>query len=155
MGENPLDRFRRSIDPAPITGHDHRGSTLIAYEAFRVANKRQLRLKICPALRAWERMHYGYLLRIVEDGLYGTELALVFTFSVVVIKGRNLQPIAEAIDAEACEFIQQYDPARWQTPTDATAPFIEDIAIHVHTEMVKAADKVLMDIDEIQRNLSM
>lgn len=152
MTANPLDKFRRDADLAPVAGKNHLGSSLAPYEAFKIASKRQLRLKVRPAMRAWERINYGYLLRIVEDGIYGTEIALVFTFSVIVIKGRNLQPIAEAIDAECCEFVQQYDPTRWNKPTDATAPFIEEMTIHVHTAMVEASDKVLVDIEETRRS---
>jgi hypothetical protein len=100
------------------------------YRAFHAVDRQQFRLRVRPVSLAWERLTYNYLLRIVEDNGYGTEIALVYTFCVVVIKGRNLQPIAEAIDAESCEFIQQYDPDTWQKPSDAQAPIIDNIKIH-------------------------
>lgn len=150
--ENPLDKFRRNAGSPSNAGKILTGPGPTPYEAYKASNKRQFRLKIRPAIRAWERMTYGYLTHIVEDGIYGTELALVFTFSVVVMKGRNLQQIAEAIDAETCEFIQQFDPDRWTEPTDPKAPFISEITIHVQAGMVKASDKVLADIEHTRQN---
>lgn len=76
-------------------------------------------------------MPYGYLLRVVEDGIYGTELCLVYTFAVFVILGRNLTGIADAIAEERCEFVQEYDADRWSMPTDQSAPFVESIEVHV------------------------
>lgn len=153
MEENPLDKFRRRTFESPSlpTGNVPTYPGTTQYEAFKVVNKRQTRLKVRPFMRAWERVTYAYLLRIVEDGIYGTEIALVFTFCVIVIRGRNLQPLAEALDAECCEFIQQFDPTQWKMPTDKNAPFIENITIHVQT-MVEASDKALADIEATRRN---
>ena len=127
---DPLAKFRKTPDAVtpPATGP---ASGAGAYEAFKAVDRRQYRLAIRPANRAWERVTYSYLLRVVEDGAFGTELCLVYTFMVVVIKGRNLQPIGDAIDAESCMFIQQYDGDKWEKPTDTAAPFIESIEIHV------------------------
>ena len=100
------------------------------YEAFRAVDRRQYRLAIRPANGGWERVTYSYLLRIVEDGGLGTQICLVYTFMVVIIKGRNLNAVADAIDAESCLFVQEYDSVRWQKPADASAPFIDSIEIH-------------------------
>ena len=67
----------------------------------------------------------------MEDGIYGTELCLVYTFAVFVILGRNLSGIADAIADERCEFVQEYDADRWPMPTDNSAPFVESIEVHV------------------------
>lgn len=121
------------------------GPARVQYEAFKVSDRRQIRLKVRPALRAWERMSYGYLQHITEDGIYGTQLGIVYTFSVVVIKGRNLKPIIDAIDAETCEFVQAFDPHRWDMPSDPKAPFIESITVHVQTR-VEAMDQARAEI---------
>ncbi len=125
---DPLGRYR---NPGGVGGNVVAGPVQTPYEAFGLAKKRPLRLKIRPAMRAWERVGYAHLLRILENGIYGTQLSLVFTFGVVLIEGRNLQPIADAIDAETCDFIQEFDSDRWPTPTDEKTPFISKIAIHM------------------------
>ena len=119
----------------PNTGTpcDIAASSSDTYEAFRLyKRKRKLyRLGLRPIGRAWERVVYSHLNRIGEDGLNGKTLTLVFsTFLAVVIHGRNLRPIADAIDLEICEFVQQYDPARWPMPQDASAPFIESMEFY-------------------------
>ena len=141
MAVDPLEKFRKKPTEtagAPIVGAGE-------YEAFKAVDRRQYRLKIRPSMRAWERVPYAYLHRIVEDGAFGTELCLIYAFMVVVIKGRNLHLVADAIDEERCEYVQQYDPDKWAKPTDASAAFIESIDIHVETR-VEAADESLTDI---------
>jgi hypothetical protein len=120
------------------------------YQALRVAEGRQQRLKLRPRQRAWERINYGYLQRIVEDGRFGTQLGLVFSFAVIIIKGRNLQAVADAIDQERCESLTQFDPQQWPRPSDPGAPFIEGMEFHVQTR-VEASDQLLSDIEAAGR----
>ena len=125
---DPLAQFRKEKSPSgesssPI-GSDE-------YQAFKAVDRRQMRLAVRPTNHAWERVPYGYLLRVVEDGIYGTELCLVYTFAVFVILGRNLTTIADAIADERCEFVQEYDESRWPMPSDPNAPFVESIEVHV------------------------
>jgi hypothetical protein len=129
---DPLAKFRsnRSFElvvndapPPPLAQKE-------AYLAFRKSSKRQSRLGVRPALQAWSRLHYPHLLQIIENGRWGTELVLEYNFGVVVISGRNLKEIVDAIDAETCEFIEQYDPYYYDMPTDSTAPFIEKLEIY-------------------------
>lgn len=138
MSSDLLQRFRGGSPSDKVLS----GPARVTYQAFRRSDARIQRLKVRPRARAWERMHYGYLQRIVEDSIYGTQLGLVFTFAVVILQGRNLQAVAEAIDAEQCEFVQQFDPSRWEEPSDPKAPFIESIEIHVQTK-VEAADALV------------
>lgn len=119
----------------PNTGSavDIAASSSDTYEAFRLyKRKRKLyRIGIRAVDRAWERVVYSHLTRIAQDQTHGKALTLVFsTFMVVVIRGRNLLPIADAIDLEICEFVQQYDPARWAMPQDKSAPFIESMEFY-------------------------
>ena len=127
------------------------GPTRVVYAAFTVAERRPARLKIRPARRAWERMTYNYLQYISEDGIYGTQLALVFAFSVVIIKGRNLHALVDAIDAELCESVQEFDASRWDLPADPKAPFVESIKIHVQTR-VEAMDQARAEIGALRRS---
>jgi hypothetical protein len=123
VSTDPLEQFRRT--PAKSATADSGD-----YEAFKAVDRRQLRLHVRPSGASWNRLPYSYLLRIVEDGPYGTELVLVYTFAVVVILGRNLQQIAEAIADERCVFVEEWDTERREKPKDDSEPFIESIKVH-------------------------
>ena len=157
MALDPLQQFRGGAAVVPAARHATNATTSEAanprqqgYQAFGVAGKRQHRLRIRPSQRAWERISYGYLYRLVEDGAFGTQLGLIYSFAFVVIKGRNLQPLADAIDAELCEYVQQFDPRQWASPPDAKAPFVDSIAFHVETR-VEASDRMLAEIAQPSR----
>ena len=125
---DPLAQFRKQKGSAGEADTPHGSND---YQAFKAVDRRQIRLALRPTNHAWERVPYGYLLRVVEDGIYGTELCLVYTFAVFVILGRNLTGIADAIADERCEFVQEYDESRWPMPSDPDAAFVESIDVHV------------------------
>ena len=113
------------------------------YEAFKAVNRRQLRVHIRPVGSPGERMTYGYLHRIVDDEGRDEQLALVFSFAVVILRGRGLYAVAEALDEERCQWVQQFDPARWPMPA-AGKPLIESINIHIDRErMAEAHDEFM------------
>ena len=99
------------------------------YIAYKPVDRRQLRLAVRPASGSWERINYRFLLRIIENSDKGTEMTLVFTFMAVQVTGRNLRPVAHAIDKEMCVYLQAFDPLRFDHPVDDTAPFIDKITI--------------------------
>ena len=139
MADDTMDRFFRNATAR--NGSATRvlaGPGVVQYAAFGIAKKPLRRLAIRPRMRTWERAGYPFLLRVLEDGVYGESMALVFTFMGVLIRGRNLKPIIEAIDAETCEFIQEYDADRWPRPTDEKAPFIESIQIEAENKFTFA-----------------
>ena len=107
------------------------------YEAFKAVNRRQLRLHIRPVGSPGERMTYGYLHRIVDDEGRNEQLAFVFLFAVVIVRGRNLYPVADAVAEERAEWVQQYDPARWPMPAE-DKPLIESIVVHTAREQMAA-----------------
>jgi hypothetical protein len=122
-----------------------------AYEAFKAVNRRQLRVHIRPVGRAGERMTYGYLHRIADDGGLYEQIALIFSFAVVILRGRNLYPVAEAVMEERCEWVQQYDAARWPMPA-ADKPLVESIDIHVAREqMASGHDEFLANAAKDKR----
>jgi hypothetical protein len=114
-----------------------------AYEAFKAVNRRQTRVHIRPVGSPGERMTYGYLHRIVDDEGRDEQLALVFSFAVVVLRGRNLYAVAEALDEERCQWVQQHDPARWPMPAE-DKPLIESIDIHIDREQMATAHDEFM-----------
>jgi hypothetical protein len=120
-----------------------------SYTAFKEAVTEIRRVKIRPRMRAWERMSYAHLLRIVENG-YGTELGMRFSFSVVVIKGRNLESLGDALDRQSCDVIYEFDSDVWDPPTDPKAPFVESIIILTETreENVAASERMVADMSK-------
>lgn len=125
---DPLSQFRRRVpgsatEPTPPKGADD-------YAAFDAKDKVD-RLKIRRANDPTRSPGYAYLLDIVYDGPYGTNFVLVYTFLMVLVKGRNLQNVITALEMGTADFIQEFDADRWQVPTDSKAPFIESIEVVV------------------------
>lgn len=131
MGD-PLAQYRRKpIAPSgpssgPPTGADD-------YVAFDAKDKLD-RVRIRRAMAPTRSPGYAYLLDVVYDGPYGTNFVLVFTFMVVLVRGRNLQPVVAALEGGMADFIQEFDADRWKVPTDPKAPFIESIEVIVKEE---------------------
>jgi hypothetical protein len=112
------------VEPTPPKGPNE-------YVAFDVKDRVE-RLSIRQAKESWRTPGYGYLLDIAHDGPYGTNFALYYSFMMIVlVEGRNLQPLIMALQMGTAEFIQEYDPERWPMPKDGTAPFIESIKVVV------------------------
>jgi hypothetical protein len=101
------------------------------YTAFNRLSRAQYSLKARPKDSIWTRLNYSSLLRIEEDQFYGKSIALYFTFAVVLIRGRNLQTIADAIDVHQCEYVQEFDAERWPEPSDEKAPVITELMVEM------------------------
>ena len=50
---------------------------------------------------------------------------------MVMVRGRNLQPVIMALEMATADVIQEFDPDRWDKPTDEKAPFIDSIEVVV------------------------
>ena len=74
---------------------------------------------------------HAYLLDVVYDGKYGTNFVLVYTFLMVLVRGKNLQPVVMALESGTADFIQEFDADVWQKPTDEAAPIITSIEVVV------------------------
>lgn len=136
---DPLAQFRkRPVGMAtPPTGEGE------GYAAFGAKDKVE-RLKIRRAMAATRSPGYAYLLDLAYDGPFGTNFVLVYTFMIVMVRGRNLQPIIMALETGTADFIQEFDPDKWEKPSDEKAPFIESIEVVVkeNGEGVAEAEKV-------------
>jgi len=128
---DPLAQWRKK---SPATVAKQASSPLVVpegYVAFDAKDKVD-RLSIRQANLQSRTPAYGYLLDITHDGPYGTNFVLYFSFMMVVlVEGRNLQPIIKAVQMGTAEFIQEYDADRWPKPEDEKAPFIESITVMV------------------------
>jgi hypothetical protein len=128
MVNDPLSQFRKTTTGSkgemvpPAEGEE--------YAAFGTKD-RVRRLRIRSTTAPVNAPGYNILLNVVSDGQDGTNFILVYSVLMVLVRGRNLQKMVFAIENEMADFIQEFDPDKWQKPTDATAPVIESIEIKV------------------------
>ncbi len=125
MPDDPLAQYRRT-SPNPVgrvvpTDMDE-------YTAFGTKDKVH-RLRIRSLTAPVNSPGYNILLNVVYDGEQGTHFMLVYTVLMVLVQGRNLQKLVFAIENGMADYIQQFDPARWQKPADAGATIIDSIEV--------------------------
>ncbi len=106
------------------------------YSAFG-AKDRVERLKIKCANQPTRAPGYNNLLEIVYDGGYGTNFVLSFNWLMVLVRGKNLQPVVMALLAGSADYIQEFDPSIWAKPLDDKKPFIESIEVVVHEKQME------------------
>lgn len=123
---DPLDKYRRPQgQPAEEEDPDLStpdGKTYLAYRA----GKKPRRLTVRRRREAHRAPAYGYLIDVMWDGDAGKNIALVFSHSTIMLRGKNLQDLARQLAGESVVFIQEFDGARWENPA-AEEPIIESI----------------------------
>ena len=125
---DPLAQYRKK--PASAADNTTTPKEPEGYVAFDAKDKVD-RLKIRRANDPTRAPGYAYLLDVVYDGPFGTNFVLVYTFLMVLVKGRNLQPVIMALEMATADFIQEFDADKWKMPKDEKAPFIESIEVVV------------------------
>jgi hypothetical protein len=128
MANDPLSQFRKT--PTASNGGAVPPTEADEYAAFGTKD-RVRRLRIRSAAAPVNAPGYNILLNVVSDGQDGSNFILVYSVLLVLVRGRNLQKMVFAIENEMADYIQEFDPEKWQKPTDATAPLIESIEIKV------------------------
>jgi hypothetical protein len=123
-----LERHDRQDAETPLPSDDD-------YLAFHAVDRDQKRLSARAVGLAWVHASYSFLQYVTEDAGRGRIFYIIFGFMVIEVRGKNLSPVVDAIRRDACAFIQQYDPARWRKPKDASIPFIDSITFHHGAEM--------------------
>ena len=126
MANDPLAPYRKTPvqsngGAVPPTGEEE-------YAAFGTKD-RVRRMRIRSVTAPVNAPGYNILLNVVADGQDGSNFILVYSVLLVLVRGRNLQKMVFAIENEMADYIQEFDPDKWQKPTDATAPLIESIEI--------------------------
>jgi len=132
---DPLAQFRKKPAGAtePPPGEPE------GYVAFGTKDKVE-RLRIRRAFAPTRSPGYAYLLDIAYDGPFGTNFVLVYTFLMVLVRGKNLQPVVMALESGTADFIQEFDSDKWERPKDEKAPFIESIEVVVKENGEGAAE---------------
>ena len=128
MPDDPLAEFRKT-PPAP-RGGPIPPKEADEYVAFGTKDKVN-RLRIRSVMAPVNAPGYHILLNVVCDGEYGTNFVLLYTVLMVLVRGKNLQKVVFAIENGQADFIQEFDPDKWQKPTDANAAIIESIEIKI------------------------
>ena len=125
MADDLLAQYRKTstnpVGKAVPTGTNE-------YVAFGVRDKVH-RLRIRSLTAPVNSPGYNILLNVVYDGEQGTNFMLVYTVLMVLVRGKNLQKLIFAIENGHADYIQQFDPARWQKPTEADAAMIDSIEV--------------------------
>ena len=134
---DPLHKYRRTPLPPQTEAATPEPEAVEEYLAF-AAKERVERLKIKRASAPTRSPGYDYLLDVAYDGGYGTNFVLVYTFMMVLVRGKNLQPVIMALQAGTADFIQEFDQDEWAKPA-ADAPLIESIEVVVQDSAFSTA----------------
>ena len=106
------------------------------YKAFELRDN-AARLEIRRATQPSRFPAYSYLLDISYDRFHQSAFALVYTFMVVTVNGRNLEKVVHAINFGDCDAITEFDPKRHEKPAKGE-PLIESIDIVTADEKIDA-----------------
>jgi hypothetical protein len=125
MADDLLAQYRKTstnpVGKAVPTGTNE-------YVAFGVRDKVH-RLRIRSLTAPVNSPGYNILLNVVYDGEQGTNFMLVYTVLMVLVRGKNLQKLIFAIENGNADYIQQFDPAKWQKPAETDAVIIDSIEV--------------------------
>ncbi len=123
--QDPLSKFRITGGTESANADDK--AALPLYLAHNSKDKiRYLQIKQSLEHRS---PAYDYLLDVITDADRGREIALIFSFMLVKIRGKNLQEVATSLMRRHCEFIQIYDAECFSLSRKANEPIIESIEI--------------------------
>lgn len=109
MNETSDPRHYQAIDPRDRTRQD------------------SLELRLKDGRTYWLKHADRHLMALSGDG---RALSIFFYSLSVVFRGRNLREVATAIDGRNVPWVQEFDPARWDRPTDGRTAFIESLELY-------------------------
>jgi hypothetical protein len=101
----------------------------VPYEAFR-KGKPRTNVNISTKDTDAYTLRYSAIFNIVVDQDTYTSIVLFTQVMAVEIKGKHLSAVHQALTSDTCEFMQEFTPAKFIAPDDATAPLIESVEVH-------------------------
>jgi hypothetical protein len=105
-----------------------KSKVLPEYQAFATKDRlKSLQIKRKGEVQA---PAYAYLLNVISDDERGEEIALIYSFMLVKIRGKHLQEVAQALIMHQCHFISEYNPDKHPQP-EPSEPLISSIEIVV------------------------
>jgi hypothetical protein len=131
--KDPLATFRAT--PKNLSQAETDPPSPEKYEAFSSKDRPSERLEIRALNHAWHHPSYRYLQNVIADARFGTELVLSYSFLMVKIGGRHLQPVTRAIKEGHCEWIEQFDADAFPLP-DPQKPIITSIELIVPKDTI-------------------
>jgi hypothetical protein len=132
MDDDPLAEFRRDGNaPVPLSvRRAAQSSRQRAYEAFSAQDtQRPARINIRRKGGVSQAPAYNFIVDISYDDERYDGILLLLTTMTVIIRGRNLRPVADALIQGTCRFVQEFREDLFDRPQDAGAPFIETIDV--------------------------
>ena len=130
MSVDPLDKYRKKPTQASQAQPDDEADEGFpeeekGYMAYRQGNKAK-RIIVKRRVEAHRAPGYSYLVDVMWDGDQGEEIGLVFSHTTIMIRGKHLQDLARQLATEKVQFIQEFDPQKWDHPGKGE-PIIESI----------------------------
>jgi hypothetical protein len=95
----------------------------------RKANRAAYRL-IIPNQGPDDRFLPFTRLTLIDASKDGGQIIMEFSGCSVLLDGRNLRPVANAIATYCCGSVEAFDASRRDQPTDPEAPFIKSVRFH-------------------------
>jgi hypothetical protein len=124
---DPLAEFRRAGNTPKAAQGPEQG--LIPYKAFAVAPRGSTPRLDIRWRELGHALSYSTLLDIVYDPSDYTGFFLAFSINLEVkVDGRGLHPVVDALKANSCEFLEEYDAKRF-APPEADSAVIERISL--------------------------
>lgn len=135
MADSPRNPFASRVAPtsSPALVVNRPGER-VPYEAFGTKDK-VIRLDVRCADGVAHAVPYHYLVNVSYNRKSYAEVFLTVSGLTIMIKGKGLRPIVDALKQHSCEFIQEFDGEAFLTPGDINAPLVESI----HVEVMRGA----------------
>ena len=126
MQHDPLAQFRKKPLPPVSEPPPNEPEKYVAFET----KDKVFRLRSRGADDSIYAPGYNILLNLLYDK-QGTHFILTYSVMMVLVRGKNLQKVVFAIENGMADYIQEFDPDKWQKPTDANAAIIESIEVKI------------------------
>jgi hypothetical protein len=128
MNADPLKVFRRQGIERHTEPTAPAQSRRAPYQAFTTKEKLG-RVEIRMKDGFSHAPGHSFILDVYYEHAEQTGILLVTSFATIKILGRNLLPVAQALQRHQCQTLVEFNPTEYDAPADASAPYIESITV--------------------------